>query len=262
MATPRLTLVRLQRVFMENFSVGDIAEPLASFDAAAVAADARAVMAARGYKVAGIRRDGTIAGYVQQEDLAGGTCGEYLRPFDAADVVPDSANLPTVVVKLAQSPRLFVTAFGQVGGIATRTDLQKPPVRMWLFGMITIIEMGLTRMIADRFADGTWRQFVSEGRLSKAEALLDERRRRNQEVDLLDCLQLSDKGQIVLRNDDLRTEAGFVSRSKGTQTMKEIEALRNNLAHSQDIVACDWDIIVKLTAYLDTLLSQSPATSP
>lgn len=254
MAPPRLALARLQRVFMENFSVGDIAEPLASFDAAAAAGEVRAVMASRGYKVAGIRRDGTISGYVQQEELADGSCGEHLHPFDAADIVHDSADFPTVVVKLTQSPRLFVTAFGQVGGIVTRTDLQKPPVRMWLFGMVTIIEMGLTRMIEDRFADGGWWQFVSESRLAKAQELLDERKRRNQEVDLLDCLQLSDKGQIVLRNEDLRVEAGFVSRSKGTQTMKELEALRNNLAHSQDIVTCDWDIIVKLTTYLETLL--------
>jgi hypothetical protein len=27
---------------------------------------------------------------------------------------------------------------GQVGGIVAKTDLQKPPVRMWLSGMITI----------------------------------------------------------------------------------------------------------------------------
>jgi hypothetical protein len=258
MATPRLTMARLQRVFMENFSVGDIAEPLASFDAAAAAADVRTIMAARGYRVAGVRREGTIAGYVQQEELAGGTCGDYLHPFNALETVPDSANLPAVVVKLAQSPRLFVTAFGQIGGIVTRTDLQKPPVRMWLFGMITIIEMGLTQMIEERFADGGWRQFVSESRLAKAETLLAERARRNQAVGLLDCLQLADKGQVVLRNEDMRVAAGFVSRSKGTQTMKEIEALRNNLAHSQDIVTCDWDIIVKLTTYLDTILRDAP----
>ena len=28
-----------------------------------------------------------------------------------------------------------------------------------------------------------------------------------------------------------------------------IAALRNNLAHSQYIIACDWDTIVKLTEY-------------
>jgi hypothetical protein len=150
---------------------------------------------------------------------------------------------------------LFVTILGQVGGIVTKTDLQKPPVRMWLFGMITIIEMGLTRFIESAYPDGSWRQCMSESRLQKAEVLLEERRRRNQDLDLLDCLQFSDRGQIVLRNEELRKRAGFVSRNRGEQTVKELEALRNNLAHSQDIVASDWEIIVKLVEHLDTFFT-------
>ena len=209
-------------------------------------------MARRAYKVAGIRKDGTICGYVRQEELTEGTCGSVLHPFDEGDVVAASASFPELVMRLNDRQRLFVNVLGQVGGIVTKTDLQKAPVRMWLFGMITIIEMGLTRLIEAAYPEGAWRQYLSEGRLQKAETLLEERKRRNQDLDLLDCLQFSDRGQIVLRNEELRKRAGFVSRSRGEQTVKELEALRNNLAHAQDIIACDWDIIVKLTEFLDS----------
>ena len=77
---------------------------------------------------------------------------------------------------------------------------------MWLFGMITIIDMALTRMIETAYPDGSWRQCLSEDRRQKAETLLEERQRRNQELDLPDCLQFSDRGQIVLRNEELREE--------------------------------------------------------
>jgi hypothetical protein len=251
MPTTPATQHRLHRVFVENFSAADIAEPLASFDAGTPAAEVLAIMVRRGYKVAGIRREGTISGYVRQEELAQSTCGDAVHPFEDGDVVPDSAPFAELVLRLNDRPRLFVAVLGQVGGIVTRTDLQKPPVRMWLFGMITIIEMGLTRLIEAAYPNGSWRQCLSEGRLEKAEALLEERRRRSQDLNLLDCLQFSDRGQIVLRNEELRTRAGFVSRSRGEQTVKELEALRNNLAHSQDIISCDWDIIVKLTEHLD-----------
>ena len=251
MTTTRTPQHRLRRVFVENFSAADIAEPLASFDAAAPAADVLAAMARRKFKAAGIRKDGTTCGYVRQEELGEGTCGDFLRSFEDGEVVPDSAAFPELVMRLNDRPRLFVTVLGEVGGIVTRSDLQKPPVRMWLFGMITIIEMGLTRLIESAYPDGSWRQCLSEGRLQKAEALLEERKRRNQDLDLLDCLQFSDRGQIVLRNEELRTRAGFVSRSRGEQTVKELEALRNNLAHSQDIIVCDWDIMVKMTENLD-----------
>ncbi len=254
MTTSAASQQRLRRLFEESFSAADIAEPLASFDAAAPAADASMVMTRRRFKVAGIRKDGTICGYVRQEELGQGTCGDFLCPFGDGEVVPDSAGFCELVTRLNVRPRLFVKLLGQVGGIVTRTDLSKPPVRMWLFGMITIIEMGLTRLIESAYPDGSWRQCLSEGRLEKAEALLAERKRRTQELDLLDCLQFSDRGQIVLRNEELRTRAGFVSRSRGEQTVKELEALRNNLAHSQEIITSDWDVIVKLTENLDKFL--------
>ena len=69
MTTTTASQHHLRRVFTENFSAADIAEPLASFDASTTAADALAVMARRAYKVAGIRKDGTICGYVRQEEL-------------------------------------------------------------------------------------------------------------------------------------------------------------------------------------------------
>ena len=104
-------------------------------------------------------------------------------------------------MRLNDRPRLFVNVLGQVGGIVTKTDLQKPPVRMWLFGMITIIEMGLTRLIEDGLSRWAWRECLSEARLQKAEALLEERKRRNQDLDLLDCLQFSDRGhRLATRN--------------------------------------------------------------
>lgn len=242
---------RLRRVFLENFSAADIAEPLASFDAGTPGAEVLAVMTLRKFKVAGVRQDGTICGYVRQEELGRGACGEAVHPFEDGDLVFDSAGIPELVGRLNDRPRLFVNVLGQVGGIVTKTDLQKPPVRMWLFGMITIIEMGLTRLIESAYPDGAWREYLSEGRLKKAETLLEERKRRNQELDLLDCLQFSDRGQIVLRNEELRNRAGFVSRNRGEQTVKELEALRNNLAHSQDIISCDWEIIVKLIEHID-----------
>jgi len=242
----------LRNVFLENFSAADIAEPLASFDAGTPAAEVLAAMTRRAYKVAGVRCDGTICGYVRLEELAGGLCGDIRHPFGDQDVVSASTAFPELVMRLNDRPRLFVNLLGQVGGIVTKTDLQKPPVRMWLFGMITIIEMGLTRLIQATYPHGEWTQYLSDGRLQKAAALLEERRRRNHDLDLLDCLQFSDRGQIVLRNEELRNLAGFRSRSRGEQTVKELEALRNNLAHSQDIITSDWDIIVKLTEYLDS----------
>lgn len=244
----------LRRIFTENFSVSDIAEPLASFDADRPAGDVRRVMDARRYELAGVRREGLVVGYVRREDVERSVCGDFERSFSEAIVVPDTTSLPTAVMLLAETPRIFVTTFGRVGGICTRSDLQKPPVRMWLFGMVTIIEMGFVQAIETHLTGEAWHKYVSDARLEKAKTLLAERQRRNQDLNLLDCLQFSDKGQIVLRDEGLRKRLGFKSRRRGEETVKRLEALRNNLAHSQDIVNADWETIVQLTENMDVVL--------
>ncbi len=135
---------RFRRMFTNSFSVADVAEAVVSFDETTATADVVRAMDDQGYEIVGVRVVGKIAGYVVRDELVGdGQCGEHVRPLDSSVVIPDWTDLPTLVGRLVDQPRLFVTMFGQVGGIVTRTDLQKPPIRMWLFGVITIVEMGL-----------------------------------------------------------------------------------------------------------------------
>jgi hypothetical protein len=141
-----------------------------------------------------------------------------------------------------------------VGGIITLSDLQKPPVRMWLFGMITLLEMRTTRLIELKCQGDSWKQYLSESRLQKAEALLEERRRRNQSLELIDCLQISDKGQIIARNEEIRRLTRMQSRRQTEELIKMLESLRNNLAHSQDIIACDWETIVSLCKDMERVI--------
>ena len=126
---------------------------------------------------------------------------------------------------------------------------------MWLFGMITLLEMRTTRLIELNCPGDSWRQYLSESRLQKAEALLEERKRRNQSVELLDCLQISDKGQIIARNEELRRVTRMQSRRQTEQAIRMLESLRNNLAHSQDIISCDWETIVWLCKEMERVIS-------
>jgi hypothetical protein len=229
----------LRRVFTEGFAARDISEPLVSFDVSTSATEVRSLMHASNFDVVGVRRNGITVGYVDRTDIGVDVCGQHVRTFDDICVISDAAPLAAVVLGLHQSPRLFVRILGAVNGIVTNDDLQKPPVRMWLFGMITLIEMRMSHLV-ERLCEGeSWRQFLSDNRLQKAETLLEERRRRNQSLRLVDCLQFSDKGQIIARNEGIRSLTRFTSRRQVEQMCRAIESLRNNLAHSQDILSSD-----------------------
>ena len=144
-------------------------------------------------------------------------------------MIADTASLNEVIQKLSATCRLFVRSFNEVNGIIQIQDLQKAPMRMWLFGLVTITELRVTRMIDEVCSQDSWQRYLSEGRLKLATALKEERCRRHQQPSLLDCLQLADKGQIVARDETLRRQTRFASRRAVEEFVGALQDLRNNL---------------------------------
>ena len=124
---------RLGRVFHEGFVVKDIVEPMASFDATTPAEGVRAFVAERGFKVIAVRNEGRITGYTKFEELGDGLCGDSICAIEPDQVLPDTAPLAEVVLKLERYERVFVSWLGEIGGIVTRTDMQKPPRSGFVF---------------------------------------------------------------------------------------------------------------------------------
>ena len=248
---------RLKKLSQEEFTAMDIAEPLVSFDVEKKSQDAKAFMVERDFDLVGVRRSGLVCGYVLCNELAEGTCGDYVHPFGEFDFVPDTASLVEVIKSLKVNGRCFVSFLETIGAIVTFSDLEKPPFRMWLFGFITVAEMTISKEIKRLFPDDSWQCYLSEGRRQKAKTLLQERKRRNQGADLLDCLQLSDKGQILLRDKHMVQEMDFASRKEGLNMFKQLETLRNHLAHSQSIINIGWDVIVEIALRTERLFERS-----
>ena len=246
---------RLRRVFVEGFRALDVAEPLVSFDSDRPASAVRASMRARGFDLAGVRVEGLVAGYVSRGELESGSCGDHLRPFGHDDVVDGGASLQEVIQSLAVNRRCFVTVLDRAAAIVTLEDLEKPPVRMFLFGMITILEMLVSRYVDAAFPGESWTLHVAPGRLEKARELMAERQRRGHACRLVDCLQFSDKGQLALAVGDVGARlAPSMSGKEAKRALKELEQLRNNLAHGQEIISSGWDRIVRFSSRLDELL--------
>jgi hypothetical protein len=250
-------MLQLHRFFRDGFTGGDIAEALVSWDGSTPAADVRKQMEVLQFDVAGIRIGGSISGWCRREDLGDGLCIAYLRSFFESLVVSTATPINGVISRLGCSPWVFVTAFGGVGGIITRADLQKAPVRMWLFGLVTLVEETFTRILKDRFPGEQWYPMISQGRLQAARNLHEERTRRNEHLDLADCLQFGDKGLILFKDEAIRQEMGFESRTRAKEVVRDLQKLRNNLAHSQDIVAGNLETIVSLAQSMDRVLEVS-----
>ena len=251
----------LRRLFARTITVRDIAEPLVSFDHTQPVAEVRSLMDRREFDVVGVRQSGMVAGYALRTELAGGFLEQSRRPFASGDVLPDSEPLLSAIAALGKRRHVFITVLGQVGGIVTRGDLQKAPVRLWLFGLVSLLEMQMLRIVRERYPDDAWEAAVSRERLSGARRLFEERRRRNEASDLSDCLQLGDKGTILMKDPELFAFSGFSSRRALETFFKEVGLLRNALAHANDIASGRWPALATLVARLESLLERLEAAS-
>jgi hypothetical protein len=248
----------LRRLFERAICVREIAEPLVSFDADRDAAATEAFMDSRNFDVVGVRENGQVVGYVRRNNLKPGRIRDCLVRFgNGENPITESDPLVSAIQALRNRSELFVTVLGHVGAIVTKGDLQKAPVRLWLFGMISLIEMRMLRLIRTHLPDGSWKDLLTQGRLEAAQKIFAERQRRNEEADVMDfsdCLQLCDKATILLRTTNLLKVAGFESRSGGQRFFAFVEALRNDLAHSNDILKGRWPELATRVVDAESLL--------
>lgn len=170
-------------------------------------------------------------------------------------IVDEHEALSNVVCVLTRYQKAYVSSAGKVSGELQRCDLECAIGRMWLFGMLTLVEMDFTRRIRDRWVDEQWSELLTFNRLEKARHLQFERHRRGEKVSLLDCLQLSDKASVLIQISEQRVAWGFRSRGMAKTAIKDLESLRNQLMHSQGVVDSCWPQIARLAKRFDNGLS-------
>ncbi len=244
----------IRRFFEEGICARDIARPLRSFDATTPLDQAVQVMQTKGCSVVGVRTDGVMSGYLHAGALSGTTCGDGQQSSADAQLISGSLPIAKVVGCLKTHPYCFVLSWGLPGGLVDKSGVQQPPGRMWLFGMVTLLETRLTRLIEQHCTESEWKACLSPGRIEKADVLRSERLKLGQPIKLADCLQFADKTQIFARTKKLQQMTRFDSRRKIEELGRKVEKLRNNLAHSQEIITGDWETIVTLAENVSSIL--------
>ena len=251
----------LRALIDSGITLAAIFEPLQSALADADAVSIRDVMSVRDFDVAGVIEDqnGPVVGVVEKAALVAGTVREHAALISVESLASDSTPLSAAFSALKARSRLFVLVGARVSGIATRTDLNKPPVRIYLFGLVSLLEMHLTFWVRTEFTNDDWQRHVSIGRLKCAQKVQSERQAAGQGSELLDCLQLSDKRDLLLRCSERCEALQLPGKKPSTRLFKRAEALRNLLAHGQhDLIdGSSWDELFDLVEWLERFLRAS-----
>ena len=238
-----------KRHYNELFTAKDIAEPLLSFDAESPADRVNELFEQQHHQVISVRTNGEVTGFISLEQTTiEGLCGTLSQAFAPDQILSGDAGFAEVIYVLTRHDYCFISLLGQIQGVISRDDMNKPYVRMWLFGIITLTEMRVAELITQHFEQDAWQELLPAARLKVAQDFQLERQRLNQHCELIDCLQLADKGLLMINDPELLSSLGFSSRSAAKKVIKQFQSLRNNLAHAQDISTYDWAQIARMSA--------------
>ncbi|WP_141057232.1 hypothetical protein [Stenotrophomonas rhizophila] len=219
----------------------DICEPLKSCSAVAPADQIRAELERLDFTIAGVREleASPVIGYVESAALVYGEVRDHLHGLTEVAVIPKATDVVALLTTLQDKPFLYVEGESGIEAILTWVDINKPMVRIYIFGLISLLEMHLSFWVANVYGDDEWIGFLTKERVEAAMHVQGARRGIGQELTLIQCLQLCDKRKLVLRSDALVELFGLGSKRAGKRFFKSVEALRDALAHSQ------YDLVVR-----------------
>ena len=143
----------------------------------------------------------------------------------------------------------------EVTGIVAKADINKPIVRIYLFGIISLFELHLNYWIVKYYGIDGWKNLIGENRLDAASEIFKERQGQNLELTILECLQLCDKREILKQTDAFR-EIFKYSKTKFKDFVEDVEKVRNEIAHSQSSIIANlpWENFVATINNVKTFL--------
>jgi hypothetical protein len=247
----------LRRLFETGITANSIQEPLKCCLYGESASAVHAELVRLDFDVAGLRTsmDQPTLEFVCTESLQDGNCEQAAIPIKVADVISESAPLIEVLTGLRDRPHYFILNGRHVSGIITRADLQKPPVRILIFGIVSLLETHLSFVVRTFFPNEKWREVLKPRRVDATETVLGQRKERNEAIDLTDCLQFADKRDLVLASEEALSYLGLESKRGARRTLLSIERVRDKLVHSQDIVSgTTWEELIDVVEEAERML--------
>lgn len=216
----------------ESFTAYQIAVPLETINSNSDPSEINQLFNEKNYDVIGYKDGNSIVGYLHKEDIK----DKYrVRDFDIKDVIAVNTPLIHSISLLSSRDRLFLIDRSSIKYIITKADLQKAPVRMLFFGLITLFESQLANAINRRYPNNDWKWLLKENRINETEKVYQTKLASNTEIDLLDCTQLADKNSIIVATVEFTNLLPYTSKTKAEKWLRKVEALRNDLAHSQSL---------------------------
>lgn len=226
------TFSELQDVFIENITTKFICEPLACCKLEDNPFEVKGTLERLDFDILGvIDQNQSKLGFILKNELQE-NIQNVLKPFSLENIISESTPLAELIEILKENDYAFVLKRNKIESIVTRADINKPIVRIYIFGIISLFELHLNYWINKNSDGENWKEKINIERVEIAKTIYDKRKGNNMQLTLLECIQICDKRDI-LKNTTVFLEIFHFSKARFQRILKDVEKIRNELAHSQ-----------------------------
>jgi len=168
---------------------------------------------------------GRMVGVLALDGNTRGPVRDAMRPLDDTMIVSSDQPLMQFLPTLAEHPYRLVVRGTRIGGIVTRSDVLKLPVRLLSFTLVTHLEMIMANLIRAKHPnDDEWVILLSTGRREGVDKKFAAVQESKLDPSRLEFTDFCDKRDLVVKLYEM--DAQF------KRDLKDIENLRNAVAHA------------------------------
>ena len=178
-----------------------------------------------GSKIVGLLNTGELV----QNSSCKGLVREYSHPLSEGNLIGADASILDFIKDADSNPCRLIVSGSEIIGLVTLSDLQRLPVRVALFALVTGLERTMADAISKQYADeNEWWELLNEGRQKKVREKVAKSKQDNGFVNTLLFTEFCDKRDILLHF------FPSLNKTKLRCQLEEIEDLRNQVAHAND----------------------------
>lgn len=205
-----------------------------------------------------VNSENNIVGKICRSALGKGLVSEYVLEIQEDETVDENYSLVDLLDTLKTSNFKYVTSIGSVFGIITRSDLNKPIPRTYLFGVVSLVELHMNFWVNYNYPENSWVERLKKDRQEKLESIIKNRKNSGDYLTVVDCAQFSDKKEILRNTPEFLAKFEF-SKNSYKKFMERLVTFRDELAHSQSSIVGEltWDGISSTIARAEQFLKQS-----
>jgi len=184
-----------------------------------------------------VKQNGRIVGvlerkYSKSKDL---NKSQY-RPLDESILVSADESLSSFLKSMEKEPYYRLVVNGtKIDGIVTRSDILKLPVRLYLFALVTNLELLMVEIIDNNFENDEWLNYFDQTKQSKIQKRKNYYKKDRIDPSLIELTYFEEKYEIIGRHFDFGED--FIN------DFEEIKnSIRNPISHARDFIKNEADL--------------------